>query len=95
MDTSIAAQKRIDTSGIKAGSTLRHKAFGLGIVSFEGSYKKFQFPDTILLGAVSGFVHIQHFQATAGIQQVEPYQMSEHSRKFNGCLSKTEKRRPG
>ena len=52
------AQKQIDTSGVKANSTLRHKVFGLGIVqeigngivivTFDDSNKKLQFPATIL-----------------------------------------------
>lgn len=57
------AQKQIDTSGVKANSTLRHKVFGLGIVqeigngivivTFDDSNKKFQFPGTILQGFLS------------------------------------------
>lgn len=57
------AQKQIDTSGVKTSTTLRHKAFGLGIVkeisngivivTFDGSDKKFQFPGAILQGFLS------------------------------------------
>jgi hypothetical protein len=55
--------KQIDTSGVQAGSTLRHKAFGLGtvkeisrgivIVAFEVGEKKFQFPGAIQQGFLS------------------------------------------
>jgi len=56
-------KKQIDTSSIKAGSVLRHKAFGLGtvkeinggimIVTFSDSDKRFQFPGAILQGFLS------------------------------------------
>ena len=56
--------KQIDTSDIKVGSVLRHKAFGLGavkeihggiiIVTFDGIDKRFQFPGAILQGFLSG-----------------------------------------
>ncbi len=56
-------KKQIDTSSIKVGSILRHKAFGLGkvkeldggrmIVTFDGNDKRFQFPGAILQGFLS------------------------------------------
>ena len=55
--------KQIDTSGIKVGSVLRHKAFGLGtvkeinggraIVTFEGVDKLFPFPGAVQQGFLS------------------------------------------
>ncbi len=55
--------KQIDTSNIKVGSVLRHKAFGLGtvkaikggymVVTFNGIDKQFQFPGAILQGFLS------------------------------------------
>ena len=51
---------KIDTSGVKVGSTLTHKAFGVGVVKaidnqyitldFNGTEKKFMFPAALLQG---------------------------------------------
>lgn len=59
----VPTKREIDTSGVKVGSILRHKAFGVGIVkeiksgiilvSFESGDKKFQFPGAILQGFLS------------------------------------------
>ncbi len=56
-------KKQIDTSSIKVGSVLRHKAFGLGtvkeldggriIVTFDGNDKRFQFPGAVQQGFLS------------------------------------------
>ena len=56
-------KKEIDTSNIKVGSVLRHKAFGLGtvkelksgriIVTFDGIDKLFQFPGAVQQGFLS------------------------------------------
>ena len=56
-------EKQIDTSSIKIGSALRHKAFGLGtvktinggriIVTFDGVDKVFQFPGAVQQGFLS------------------------------------------
>jgi hypothetical protein len=55
--------KQIDTSGVQIGSTLRHKAFGMGtvkeisggmvVVLFDIGEKKFQFPGAIQQGFLS------------------------------------------
>lgn len=56
-------KKEIDTSNIKVGFVLRHKAFGLGtvkelkggriIVTFDGVEKLFQFPGAVQQGFLS------------------------------------------
>ena len=56
-------EKQIDTSCIKIGSVLRHKAFGAGkvtameekyiLVAFQGTEKRFLFPGAILQGFLS------------------------------------------
>ena len=56
-------KKQIDTSVIKVGSVLRHKAFGMGtvkalnegriIVTFDGIDKRFQFPGAVQQGFLS------------------------------------------
>ena len=56
-------KKEIDTSNIKVGSVLRHKAFGLGkvtvmegkyiLVTFQDAEKRFLFPGAILQGFLS------------------------------------------
>ena len=56
-------EKQIDTSCIKIGSVLRHKAFGAGkvtameekyiLVAFQGTEKRFLFPGAIMQGFLS------------------------------------------
>ena len=56
-------KKQIDTSGIKVGSILRHKAFGVGTVknieggiitvTFDNLDKRFQFPGAVKQGFLS------------------------------------------
>ena len=58
--TPVKTAPKIDTSGVKVGSTLTHKAFGVGVVKaidnqyitldFNGTEKKFMFPAALLQG---------------------------------------------
>ena len=59
----VPQKKQIDTSSIKVGSVLRHKAFGVGevtamegkyiLVAFQDAEKRFLFPGAILQGFLS------------------------------------------
>ena len=61
--TSVKSEKKIDTSTVKVGSRLRHKAFGIGevtamegkyiLVAFQDAEKRFLFPGAILQGFLS------------------------------------------
>jgi hypothetical protein len=60
MPTKTTSANKIDTSGVRVGSPLRHKAFGNGVVksldsqyisvAFNGDEKRFKFPSAILDG---------------------------------------------